>query len=191
MKTSVESRTQAEAFLAVFASEDAFRSWYDRILPSVYSFVLYRCGGNRSVAMELTQEAFVEAVRARDRFDGRSTPLTWICGIARHKLADHFRRLAREDRRNLQLVTGRVGEEAVPGDWEHAADVREDVLRSLRSLPAAQGFVLALHYLDGLSVQEIARRMDRTEKAIESLISRGRESFKRTYADGPGGERDA
>ena len=72
--------------------------------PTVYSFVLYRCGGVGSVAQEVTQEAFVEAVRHRDRFDGRSSPLTWVCGIARHKLADHFRRLARDKDRAVDLV---------------------------------------------------------------------------------------
>jgi RNA polymerase sigma-70 factor (ECF subfamily) len=190
VNASLDNRTRTEEFLALFHDEDAFRSWYDRTLPGVYAFVLYRCGGVRSVAMEITQEAFVDAVRQRARYDGRSAPLTWICGIARHKLADHFRRRAREEARLVSLSAVAASHEADHAGWERSTDAREDVLRALRVVPSVQAAVLALHYLDGLSVREIAGTLHRTEKAVESLLSRGRENFKRAFAPAPGGDAD-
>lgn len=190
VQASSENRTRTEDFLALFDDEDAFRRWYDGTLPGVYAFVLYRCGGVRSVAMEITQEAFVEAVRHRARFDGRSAPFTWICGIAQHKLADHYRRRAREERRHVSLAAVPDLGEANHDEWERSADVREDVLRALRAVPSVQGAVLALHYLDGLSVREIARTLDRTEKAVESLLSRGRKNFQRAFAPASEGDPD-
>ena len=77
---------------AVFADETAFRSWYERSLPTVYGYLFHRCGRNPALAEELTQEAFVEAVRGRRRFRGHADATTWVIGIARHKLVDNFRR---------------------------------------------------------------------------------------------------
>jgi RNA polymerase sigma-70 factor (ECF subfamily) len=187
VSSSTEIRARAEDLRSVLADEGAFRAWYDRTLPAVYSFVLYRVGGREPLAMELTQEAFVEAIRSVDRFDGRSSSLTWICAIARHRIADHFRRQVRYERRISSLRSISPEREADPRDWQEASDARGDVLRALRGLPPAQASALALHYLDGLSVAEISRLLRRTEKAVESLLSRARESFRREYGGGADG----
>jgi RNA polymerase sigma-70 factor (ECF subfamily) len=184
------SPERATWFRALFGNERAFRAWYDDAVPRVYGYVYDRCGGVRAVAEELTQEAFVDAVRNRNRFDGRSEPLTWVIAIARHKVADHYRRLSREERRHLKLVNEPVsttGEDP----WSVAED-REDVLEALRSIPPMQRAVLVLHYLDVLPVSEIAAELERSESSIESLLSRGRESFRRALAAGDAEEaRDA
>ena len=79
------------AFRACLASEVAFRRFYDQALPRVYGYLLSRCRGDTALAEDLTQTAFGEAVRHRASYDGRSDSLTWLIGIARHKLIDHFR----------------------------------------------------------------------------------------------------
>jgi RNA polymerase sigma-70 factor, ECF subfamily len=189
-EATTERRGRVDAFLAQIADERAFRAWYDQALPIVYAFVLYRTGGRRSIAMELTQETFVEAVRSADRFDGRSAPVTWVCGIARHRIADHYRRQGRDERRTVSLSTVSPEAERDPADWATTADTREDVLRALHRLPVRQASVLALHYLDGLSVPEMASLLGGSQKAVESLLSRARESFRREYP-GPEGVTDA
>src|SRR5512135_159790 len=98
-----EAASRVRAFAAVFASESAFRVFYDRALPVVYGYVFRRCGGNQALAEDLAQTTFTEAVRRRGSYDGRSDPVTWVVGIARHKLVDSFRRQAREGHRQLRL----------------------------------------------------------------------------------------
>src|SRR5262245_59031672 len=102
-----------DEFRAAFADEAAFRAWYDATQPRVYGFVASRCGGPGPLAEELTQLTFVEATKRHGSFDGRSDVMTWLCAIARHKLADHFRRLERDERRRMRLV---VREIPVAGD---------------------------------------------------------------------------
>src|SRR6185369_6761497 len=85
------------------ASDGAFESWYRRTLPRVYSYLLSRGGNDAALAEELTQLTFIAAVQGRSQFDGRSDTVTWLCAIARHKLADHFRVLEREERRRTRL----------------------------------------------------------------------------------------
>jgi RNA polymerase sigma-70 factor (ECF subfamily) len=176
---------RAEQFRAVFADEKAFRTWYESALPYVYGFLLDRCG-RRDVAEELTQETFVDVVRGRGRFDGDCDPLTWVCAIARHKLADHFRRVDRDERRRLRLRTVHPREESLsgPGDGDDAGEI---VRGSLGSLPSLQRAALVFHYLDGLSVMEVAVLLDRSESAVESLLARARESFKHLYREGTQG----
>ena len=74
------------------ADDAGFESWYRRSLPRVYAYLMSRGGGDVALAEDLTQQTFVAAIDQRSRFDGRSDTITWLCGIARHKLADHFRR---------------------------------------------------------------------------------------------------
>jgi RNA polymerase sigma-70 factor (ECF subfamily) len=180
-------RDRAAEFQALFGDETAFRTWYERALPRVYSFVLARCGGGAAEALDLTQETFVDAIRDRSRYDGRADPITWLCAIARHKITDHFRRRMREERRHLALVAAEPGEDAGPTPSNHV-DARETVLEALRSIPGSHGVVLALHYLDGHSVREIAELLGRTESAVESLLTRARESLKRVYTGSPEGK---
>lgn len=186
MGASTTERERAQRFRAAIEDDRSFRAWYEAALPRVYGYLFDRCGGIRSVAEEITQEAFVAAVRQRGRFDGRSDEITWIIAIARHKLADHYRRLAREERRHLKLVSSAIGDTI--DDPGTAIDRREDVLRALNVLPALQRAAMVLHYLDQLSVLEIAAELDRSESAVESLLSRGRDSLRRGLSSTAGGE---
>lgn len=166
---------------AAFETEASFQAWYERTLPRVYAFLASRCGGSGDVAEELTQQTFVEAVRRRDSFDGRSDVVTWICAIGRHKLADHFRRLEREERRRMQLVASESsGEQVEP--WQ-GAERRQVVEAALSRIPVSQRAALVFRYLDGLSVREVAGALGRSESATESLLARARDSFERSYRE--------
>lgn len=78
---------------------DDFRASYAESLPHVYGYLLRRVGGNAALAEDLTQETYVAAVTELVR---RRQPVIltvpWLVGVARHKLVDHFRRQAREER---------------------------------------------------------------------------------------------
>src|SRR4029453_12820707 len=135
------------------ASDDAFDRWYARTLPRVYAFLLSRCGGDVALAEELSQQTFIAAIDQRSRFDGRSDVVTWLCGIARHKLADHFRSLERQERRRMELEVRQI---RMHDEESRRPDLDERVALSdaLSSLPAAQRAVLVFVVLDGLPVAE-------------------------------------
>ena len=177
---SVEGVTELQQALA---DDAAFEAWYRRTLPRVYSYLLSRCGNDVALAEELSQQTFAAAIDQRARFDGRSDVVTWLCGIARHKLADHFRGLEREERRRMQLE---VREIRMQDDESRRPDLDERVALSdaLRSLPAAQRAVLAFVVLDGLPVAEAGRLLRRSPGATQSLLHRARESLRRAYEGG-------
>lgn len=163
------------------ADDAGFESWYRRTLPRVYSYLVSRSGGDTGLAEELTQQTFIAAIDQRSRFDGRSDTITWLCGIARHKLADHFRAIDRDERRQMRMEVRQIELEERPRVGLKLED-REMIGEVLRSLPANQRAVLVFVGLDDLSVAEAARLIGRSRGATESLLFRARDSFRRAYA---------
>jgi RNA polymerase sigma-70 factor (ECF subfamily) len=162
------------------ASDGAFETWYRRTVPRVYAYLLARCGGDPALAEELTQQTFIAAVDQRSRYDGRADSITWLCAIARHKLADHFRVREREERRRLRLEVRQLPMGQEPG---HASglDDRVAIAEAFRSLPPSQQAVLALVVLDDLPVAEAASLLGRSAAATQSLLHRARDGFRRAY----------
>jgi RNA polymerase sigma-70 factor (ECF subfamily) len=173
----MEVADAAPSFAELVGNEARFRVWYDEALPRVYRYLLARCG-DQSVAEEVTQEAFIEAVRHRRGFEGRSDPVSWICAIGRNRLADHVRRDHRDRARHLRLIN--VQSDQDPRAWRQS-DVREDVERALATLTPEHRLALILCYLDGMRVREVAGLLHRSESATESLLTRAREAFRRAY----------
>ena len=168
---------EPENLTAVVADQAAFRVWYELALPRVYRYLLARCGSDPDLAEELTQQTFVEAVRRRASYDGRSDAVTWLRGIGRHKLVDHYRRTGRDNRRQLRLVS----ESPAQSDSWSQHELRSGVQSALARLPGEQRIVMTLRYLDQMPVREIASTIGRSEKATESLLSRAREAFRSAY----------
>ncbi len=149
---------------------------YDDALPHVYGYLLSRCG-RAALAEDLTGETFLAAVDAVRRDDPPPVSVAWLVGVARHKLADHWRRQAREDR-------GLVALEGTGPQHDDPWDVHLDALRArhvLDRLSPLHRAVLTLRYVDDLSVPDVATVVDRSVHATEGLLVRARAAFRRAY----------
>jgi RNA polymerase sigma-70 factor, ECF subfamily len=173
------SASRAEAVLGL--DPRSFGAFYDDALPRVYGYFLHRCGGSASVAEDLTQETFLAAVAELAKDRRVTAPTAWIHGIARHKLVDHYRRQERVERSPAAAWEAEQLEaELVVEDTQQA---RERTLAALGSVASSQRAALVLCYLDGYSVAEAARLLGKSAEAVESLLARGRQSFKRAYLE--------
>jgi RNA polymerase sigma-70 factor, ECF subfamily len=158
---------------------------YDVALPQVYGYLLTRCG-SVAVAEDLTAETFMAAVAAVKQEQVRLVTVGWLIGVARHKLVDHWRRVARERR----------GLAEVERDHEDADDPWEEVLdlhaahAALSRLSVPQRLALTLRYLDGLPVPAVAGYIGRSVHATETLLVRARAALRRVYEE-DGDERSA
>jgi RNA polymerase sigma-70 factor (ECF subfamily) len=70
-------------------------TWVEQHGDYLYRFALSRLRDDKT-AEEVLQETFVAALQSLDRFEGRSSERTWLAGILKHKILDHFRRSGRE-----------------------------------------------------------------------------------------------
>lgn len=156
---------------------DALLLLYDETLPIVYGYLLSRCG-QVAVAEDLTGETFLAAVDAVRRGQPAQLSIGWLVGVARYKLADHWRRQAREDR-GLRAVSDPPGTLA-----EDPWDEELDGLRArnvLARLGPHHRAALTLRYLDDLPVPEVAACLERSLHATEALLVRARKAFRRAY----------
>jgi RNA polymerase sigma-70 factor, ECF subfamily len=158
--------------------EDPVAAIYHRALPHVYGYLLSRCG-NVSLAEDLTAETFMAAVAAAGQPDAPPMTAGWLVGVARHKLADHWRRAIRDER--SQAAAARP-DDAVEDPWTEWLDA-EAAYAALRRLPAPQRAALTLRYLDGLPVAEVAGHLGRSVHATETLLVRSRAALRAIYLD--------
>ena len=151
---------------------------YERALPDVYGYLLDRCQ-DRHTAEDLASETFLAAVRAANEPSGVEPSVPWLIGVARHKLADHWRRRARDDRLLDQLSDA----PSIDDPW----DVRLSPLEAadvLARLGDHHRVALTFRYVDGLSVPEVADLLDRSVRATEALLVRARLAFRKLYEKG-------
>jgi len=152
---------------------------YDEALPHVYGYLLARCR-DRTLAEDLAAETFLAAVAAARRPDTPEPSVGWLIGVARHKLADHWRRLEREER-GLRLLDGNDGA-GTEDPWDEAIDAIR-ARTTLDALGPHHRTALTLRYLDGLPVPDVADCLGRTVHATEALLVRARAAFRRCYRE--------
>lgn len=154
---------------------------YDATLPQVYGYLLARCG-TVAVAEDLTAETFLAAVDAVRRPEPVALNAGWLIGVARHKLVDHWRHRAR-DERDLHAVAGQT--EASTDPWPAELDALQ-VAGTLERLGAHHRAALTLRYLDDLPVPQVAALLGRTLHATEALLVRARTAFRHAYREDSG-----
>jgi RNA polymerase sigma-70 factor (ECF subfamily) len=178
--TAVSKVTGAvDELRSALATDAAFEAWYRRTVSTVYSYLLARCR-SADLAEELTQETYAAAIARRNSYDGRSETTTWLCGIARHKLADHFRATERGDRRRIRLEVREI--ELTARSAERSGfDEQVSIVEAFESLPPLQRAVLTFVALDGLSVADAGRLVGKSHAAAQSLLQRAREGFRRSF----------
>ncbi|RAV17093.1 RNA polymerase subunit sigma-24 [Mycolicibacterium sp. GF69] len=154
----------------------ALLALYDEALPVVYGYFVRRCS-DRGTAEDLTSETFLAAMDAARKTASPPVSVPWLIGVARHKLADHYRR--RHDRfstpfAELPEPVGQID------DWDTELDriVAESVLAKLSEQHRT---VLSLRYMDDCSVPECAELIGRTVHATEALLVRARKAFRAHY----------
>jgi RNA polymerase sigma-70 factor (ECF subfamily) len=152
---------------------------YPRALPQVYGYLLPRCGST-AVAEDLTAETFMAAVAAARQPGAAEVSVAWLIGVARHKLVDHWRRAARDER--IQAAAALRGD-AIDDPWDEWLDVSA-AHAALSRLPVQQRAALSLRYLDGLPVADVAGHLGRTVHATETLLARARTALRRVYQEG-------
>jgi RNA polymerase sigma-70 factor (ECF subfamily) len=157
---------------------EALLSLYDVALPEVYGYLHRRCR-NRAVAEDLTTDVFLGAVESINRLVVADVTVAWLIGIARHKLADHWRRVERDERR-LQAIGAETDADDDPWDAQLDVLTARDVLGELGGHHRA---ALTLRYVDDLPVPEVADVLGRSVQATEALLVRARRAFRARYEE--------
>jgi RNA polymerase sigma-70 factor (ECF subfamily) len=161
----------------------AFGRLYDRYLPSIYRYT-YSKTSSRSAAEDLTSETFLRAFRAIARRPRAHLNFAaWLVTIARNVVIDHHR----SGWSRLAVVTDevdpRVDESMGPEQSALASMSTASIRDALTQLPDDQRECLVLRFFTGLSINETAAAMDRTDGAIKQLQFRATNRLRRLIKD--------
>ncbi len=126
--------------------------------------------GSRAAAEELTQDAFMAALRRWDRVAALDNPGAWVRRVVANRSVSAFRRRMAEARALLRW--GRPHEAAA---IEHEA--RIDLWREVRRLPARQAQAVAVTYLLDLTRREVAEVLGCSEETVKTHLDRARRTL--------------
>ena len=122
-------------------------------------------------AEDITQDVFSKLITKIRKYEERDVPFAaWIIRVSRNAALDHLRA-----KRQIPVEEVRTTDEGLDqSTYERTQALKE----ALASLPEAQRQVLMLRHIAGLSPNEIADRLGKTEPSIQGLHHRGRASLK-------------
>lgn len=166
--------------------DQAFTELYDRTFDKVYGFLLVRLSGDTHTAADLTQDTFLAVYRSMRSFSGRSAESTWVIGIAKNKLYDHYRSFFRRGNRLEPLEDAEPIDDGMENAILSAENV-EFVREVLNSLPEQYRMLLTLKYMENATLRELASLTGKTVKSVDGLIRRAKAAFIRAYREGESG----
>ena len=175
-------------------------TWVDEHGDYLFRYAVVRLR-DEAVAEDCVQEAFLSAIKALDSYGGKSTERTWLTGILKHKIIDHFRKSVREEpiteedtdpttfdvffqpdgrwkdhwSRDFKPIEWRITPEAIFQETEFFR-----VLQGcLSKLPERVAGVFALREMDGLETAEICEILSLSASNFWVMMHRARLGLRR------------
>ena len=166
MNDDEEDRRLVARFLGA-RDAASFRALYRRHAGGVYGLALRLCGGRAAEADDVTQEAWLRAVRRLGAFAWRSRLRTWLCGIVVNVWRETHGAAPRGEPAPEAMVSSPAG---------------DDVARIVASLPPGAREVLLLHDVEGFTHAEIAEMLGIEDGTSKSQLSRARAAVRAALA---------
>jgi RNA polymerase sigma-70 factor, ECF subfamily len=174
--------------------------WLEDHGDALYGFAYVRVR-DRDAAEDLVQETLLAAWRSRENFAANSAERTWLTGILKHKLADHWRRSARQPSEPLEAdiadeLIERTFDMTKGGRWRVAPSAWNNPDAALEqqqfwqvlaecvdALPPAQAQAFTLCELDGIKGDEACKVMEIAATNLWVMLHRARLRLRQCLED--------
>lgn len=174
--------------------------WVDDHGDFLYRYAVVRLR-DEALAEDCVQETLLSAIQSIGTYSGRSTERTWLTGILKHKIIDHFRKSVREqpinqDETDLSALdnffnqSGRWKDhwhdDFEPADWRVTPEIAVEQSeffktfhRCLRKLPERVAGAFTLREIDGMGTDEICDVLQLTASNFWVIMHRARMNLRR------------
>ena len=178
---------QKVVFQACGGDKEAFTQLYECHFDRIYRYVALKIG-NRTEAEDMTQQVFIKAYESIGSYKSQGVPFSaWLFRIAHNQMVDYVRKQSK--RPTVPL------DESMPilsnSNPEHEVETKmelEKVTAASKHLTEAQREVISLRFAGGLSIEETARAMKKSEGAVKALQFSAVRALRKTLAEGGKGE---
>jgi RNA polymerase sigma-70 factor (ECF subfamily) len=166
---------------------EAFEVFYDRHGGVAYSLA-YRIVGEKAVAEDVTQEAFISIWKSGARFDrARGSVRSWMLSIVRNRAIDALRSRAGKAPK-LSFDDDAILEQRPAEERTEEEAMRRETASELRgalgTLPGEQSKVIELAYFGGFSQSEISRMLGVPLGTVKGRMRLGLEKIRGELAEG-------
>ncbi|MFO1512826.1 MAG: sigma-70 family RNA polymerase sigma factor [Verrucomicrobiota bacterium] len=168
-------------------------NWVDAHGDYLFNFAIGQVRAT-DIAEDLLQETFLAAVRAQQKFSGRSSERTWLVGILRHKIYDHLRKTCRERAVRVDLSPASDDDAAFEDSlaWIHQmaaeatspsrrlelAEFRQHLEKALGKLPARIAQVFQMYSIEERPNHEVCERLNISESNLWVMLHRARKQLR-------------
>ncbi|MCB9813457.1 MAG: RNA polymerase sigma factor [Pseudomonadales bacterium] len=155
----------------------AVTQWFNNYHNRMFALVVQKVS-NPQDAEEIVQQTFLNCLKHLPLFRGNSSIWTWMNSIARHEIADYFRKKYAKK----ALKTTHLFDLLMIDDVDDSTEVSEKVTKVLKRMRNQYQEILMLKYIDNKKVAAIATELGKSIKAVESDLFRARKEFKALWA---------
>jgi len=166
----VDVRSSPEAAGAVQDFDAFYAGEYSAIVALAFAL-----SGSRWAAEDLAQDAFLAAHRDWDRIGAYERPGAWVRQVVTNLSVSAFRRRIAEAK---ALTRAAIGQ---PTSVSELSADGADFWRAVRSLPRRQAQAVTLHYLEDLSVADIAEILGTAEGTVKKHLHEGRKALAQRF----------
>lgn len=161
-----------------------FYKHYKDYNRQLFSFISSRVEKREDVE-EILQDTWMSISDSLLMFNGKSSFLTWACAIAKHEIADFYRKrkLKTFVFSHLPFVAKLVSQALGPELLFEKTELKNDLEKVINNLSEGYQKILRLKYIEGKTMAEIAEIMELSVKAVESRLFRARFAFKITWKE--------
>lgn len=157
-----------------YAFEELVRRYRNDVFALAYHFVR-----SREEAWDLSQEVFIKAHRALDRFRGDSSFKTWLMRITTNQCKDYLKKRRLD---TVALDDASAGQDAStdadPRASLEAQETGQAILSALDELPAKHRAAFTLREFEGLSYEEMAQVMECSVGTVMSRLFHARRKLQ-------------
>lgn len=153
------------------------RAWFKHYAPILTEYVSHKVDDPQDVE-EIVQQTFINCLHHLPVFAGKSSIKTWMIGIARHEIADYYRK--QYAKKAVQLIP--LHEVIIGQPTGDASLVVQKVRYVLSHMRSDYRELLYLKYIDGQQIKKMAQELGLSFKSVEADLFRARQDFKELYA---------
>jgi RNA polymerase sigma-70 factor (ECF subfamily) len=160
--------------------DSALERLYRHYRRSLYAFVRHQIPDD-AAADEIADDVFLVVLRKPTAFNGSSSFHTWLCGIARNRCRDWWRKRGREDERSV-AADGYLDSLAA-ADWQVLERLERDerdaaVRECIDRLPAAHRETVYWSIYEELSIDDVGARMNCPPGTVKSRLFHARAKLR-------------